>query len=110
MITRFTGTPMRESGHATRLRTSEAIATPIAVGTHHERPIRAPAAAVQKATASSSQGEPSGRRRSSCLQASLNTRALDWPLANGAGPAGSLQSLVQRQFSISGRSSRCSRM
>jgi hypothetical protein len=87
MITRFTGTPMRESGHATRLRTSEATATPIVVGTHHQR-----------------------SRIVVPLQASLNTCAVGWPLASGAGPAGSLQSLVQRQFSISGRSSRCSRM
>jgi hypothetical protein len=51
MITPFTGTPMRESGHPRRLRQSEAGATANAVGTHQERLVKVPPAASQKASA-----------------------------------------------------------
>jgi hypothetical protein len=41
---------------------------------------------------------------------SVKSCSRGWPVASGAGALGSVKSLVQRQFFISGMSSKCSRM
>ena len=61
MSATLTGTPMRASGHHTRLSTSDATAVVIAIDTHHAALITAPAEANPNASAANSHSNPAAR-------------------------------------------------